>query len=94
MTAGLIAIRPPFRRHSPLGELIHDARKALFSLCPQASGSGSTGTVWQVKGAELTLSAAQGYGAAVYSLIRNGIEFINSVDLGRCLSTRRSRRGI
>jgi hypothetical protein len=29
MTAGLIAIRPPFRPHSPLGELIHDARKAL-----------------------------------------------------------------
>ena len=70
-------------RRSFLGTTYHAARKAALSLCPQPSAP----TVWTLQGAQTTLHASSAYGAAVYSLVWQGFEFVNSSDLGREIQT-------
>jgi len=61
---------------------------ALGSLLYACSGpTPPSNTVWQVKGAQLTLSVDSNHGAAIYSLIEGGFEYVNAVDLGREIQT-------
>jgi len=67
---------------------------ATLGLFGCTSSTSSPGTIWQISGAETVIKFGSTYGAAEYSLIWKGFEFVDSLDHGREIQTAYQLNGL